>query len=122
MKTSESYIFLENVRFYARHGVAEQETAVGNTFIVNLKLRVDFSQASQTDDLSYTVSYADVYRITKEEMHIPSKLLEHVSQRIVSRLFRELPQVTEINIKLAKQNPPMGAQLDGAGVILHCSR
>lgn len=122
MKTSESYIFLENVRFYARHGVAEQETAVGNTFIVNLKLRVDFSQASQTDDLAYTVNYADVYRITKEEMDIPSKLLEHVSQRIVSRLFRELPQVTEINIKLAKQNPPMGAQLDGAGVILHCSR
>lgn len=122
MKTSESYIFLENVRFYARHGVTEQETAVGNTFIVNLKLRVNFSQASQTDDLAYTVNYADVYRITKEEMDIPSKLLEHVSQRIVSRLFRELPQVTEINIKLAKQNPPMGAQLDGAGVILHCSR
>lgn len=122
MKTLESYIFLDNVKFYARHGVAEQETAVGNTFIVTLKLKVDFSRASRTDDLQYTVSYADVYEAVKKEMHIPSKLLEHVSERIVKRLFHEFPLIMEIDIKLTKQTPPMGAQLDGAGVRLHCIR
>lgn len=28
--TTQHYIFLENVRFYSYHGVAPQETAIGN--------------------------------------------------------------------------------------------
>ena len=34
--TTQHYIFLENVRFYSYHGVAPQETAIGNEFIINL--------------------------------------------------------------------------------------
>ena len=35
--TTQHYIFLENVRFYSYHGVAPQETAIGNEFIINLR-------------------------------------------------------------------------------------
>ncbi len=122
MKSKEMYIFLSNVKFYARHGVGAQETLVGNTFIVDLKLKLDFSKAAETDDLNYTVSYADVYKVVKAEMKIPSLLLEHVSQRIVNRIFSDFPIIEAVDIKLAKQNPPMGADIDCAGVEMHCER
>ena len=56
-----SYIFLDNVRFFAYHGVGEQEREVGNEFVINLKLKVDIARAAETDDVTHTVSYADVY-------------------------------------------------------------
>ena len=107
-----SYIFLDNVRFFAYHGVGQQEREVGNEFVINLKLKVDIARAAETDDVTHTVSYADVYENVKAEMEIPSKLLEHVCGRIVKA----------IELNLAKRNPPMGADWDAAGVEVQCER
>lgn len=112
----KSYIFLDNLRFFAHHGVGSQETLVGNEFTVSLRLQVDISRAAETDDVADTVSYADVHEAVKAEMAIPSRLLEHVCGRIVRRLFRDFPQVEEITLRLAKRNPPMGADVEAAGV------
>ncbi len=122
MRIKEMYIFLNKVKFYAHHGVAPQETLVGNIFIVDLKLKLDFSEAMKSDDLNFTVSYAEVYKVVKAEMKIPSFLLEHVSGRIINRLFHDFPSVEAIDLKLSKQNPPMGADIDSAGVEVHCER
>ena len=122
MKSKDMYIFLSNVKFYARHGVGAQEKLVGNTFIVDLRLKLDFSGAIDSDDLNFTVSYADVYKVVKAEMKIPSLLLENVSGRIIKRLFEDFPTVEAIDLKLSKQNPPMGADIDCAGVEMHCER
>lgn len=102
--------------FFAHHGVGEQETIVGNEFILDLRLKTDIARAIETDDVADTVSYADVYETVKEEMDIPSKLLEHVSGRIIKSLFLKFPQIEEIKLKLTKRNPPMGADIAGAGV------
>ena len=107
-----SYIFLDTLRFFAHHGVGEQETVVGNEFTVSLRLQVDIRRA---------VSYADVHTAVKAEMDIPSKLLEHVCGRIINRLFHDFPQIEEITLKLAKRNPPMGADIEAAGVEI-CQR
>lgn len=122
MQTTHMYIHLKGVRLYAYHGVDPQETKVGAYFLIDLKLKTDFSQAAQTDDLSGTVSYADIYQSLKEEMQIPSKLLEHVCQRIAQRIFNDFPTIEELDIKLFKENPPMGAQAERVGVEMHCKR
>lgn len=122
MERKEMYIFLDRMEFYAYHGVGLQETVVGNTFFVDLKMKVDFSRASETDDVKDTVSYANVQAAVKLEMEIPSKLLEHVCQRIVNRLFSEFGAIKQIEIKLAKRNPPMDGQTESAGVIMNCTR
>ena len=90
-----SYIFLDTLRFFAHHGVGEQETVVGNEFTVSLRLQVDIRRAAETDDVADTVSYADVHTAVKAEMDIPSKLLEHVCGRIINRLFHDFPQIAE---------------------------
>ncbi|EJW92832.1 dihydroneopterin aldolase [gut metagenome] len=112
----KSYIFLDKMRFYAYHGVGEQETLIGNEFTVSLRLQVDITSAIETDCVKDTVNYADVHQAVKEEMAIPSKLLEHVAGRIVQRLLNDFPAIGQVEIKLTKRNPPMGADIETAGV------
>lgn len=122
MKIDNSYIFLKELRCYAYHGVAPQENLIGNEYVIDLKLKVDISQASQTDEVTDTVSYADVHELIKAEMAVPSKLLEHVGGRMATKLFEVFPAIEEIELRLSKRNPPMGADIDTAGIELHCSR
>lgn len=122
MKATSMYIYLEGVRLFGHHGVDPQETVVGANFIVDLRLKTDFTHAAQTDELDGTVSYADIHETVKEEMKIPSKLLEHVCERIGQRLFNEFPSIIEIVIRLSKENPPMGGDCKNIGVEVHYVR
>lgn len=117
-----SYILLENIRFFAYHGVAPQETTVGNEFVVSLRLKTDIARAMESDDVADTVNYAEIHQAVKEEMDIPSKLLEHVAGRIVRRLFNDFPTIEHIDLKLSKRNPPMEADIETAGVEVHIER
>lgn len=102
--------------------VDPQETIVGANFIIDLRLRTDFTHAAQTDELKGTVSYADIYAVIKKEMKTPSKLLEHVCERIGQRLFNDFPTIQEIIIRLSKENPPMGSDCRNVGVEVHYTR
>jgi len=116
MNLMSSKIYLRNVRFHAFHGVLPQEGIVGNDYLVNLVLDYDFSSALKTDDLQGTLNYAEVYQKVREEMAVPSKLLEHVAGRIAHRLFSDFPEIQKLQLSITKVNPPMGADSDGAGV------
>ena len=122
MRISHGYILLKDLRFQARHGVGAQETLVGNEFTVNLRLRTDLTKAVRTDDVADTLSYADVFEAVRDEMLRPSQLLEHVAGRIARRLFQDFPALDAIELKLMKRNPPMGADIDSAGVELWVQR
>ena len=113
---------MNDIRFFGHHGVGQQETLIGNEFIVNLRLKVNLTCAMQTDNVADTVSYADVYEAVKAEMAIPSRLLEHVCGRIADRLFKDFPLIEEIELKLSKRNPPMGADIEAAGIELSIQR
>ena len=117
-----TYLNLENLRFYAYHGVMPQEQVVGNEYIVNLRMKVDVSKAMASDEVADTVNYAEVFEAIKKEMEIPSKLIEHVAGRITKRLFKEFPTIEEITLKLSKRNPPMGADIDAAAIECNITR
>jgi dihydroneopterin aldolase len=42
-----------------------------------------------------------------------------VAGRIVQTIGQHFPLVTSIDLTLMKQNPPMGADIEGAGVEIH---
>ncbi|MDR0799643.1 MAG: dihydroneopterin aldolase [Dysgonamonadaceae bacterium] len=112
------YIELKGITCYAYHGVMEQERKVGNSYTIDLKLHTDFFQAMETDDVNDTINYAAVYEVVKKEMAIPSHLLEHVAGRIVRRLFNTFPAITNIEIRLAKRNPPLSGDIQEAAVCM----
>lgn len=111
-------ILLPQMQFHARHGVLPQERLVGAQFTVSLEAQVRFDEALLTDRLEGTISYADIHAAVKEEMAIPSALLEHVAGRIARRLFHDFPTIESLKVEVMKQNPPMGADIPAAGVRL----
>lgn len=122
MKINQTKIFIRNARFFAHHGVLEQERYTGTHFFVDLEAIVDFTHALQTDELTDTVSYADLFDIVRSEMEIPSKLIEHVGGRILEHIFRTYPEVEAVTLEITKENPPMGADCNGAGIRIEARR
>ncbi len=119
MKVNSSYICLDNLRFHAYHGVMPQERMVGNDYNVSLRIRYDISQAMVSDKVEDTLNYAEVFQLVSQEMAVPSSLIERVAGRIGDRLFRRFPTIEEMELKIMKINPPMGADCEGAGVEVH---
>ncbi|GHV10255.1 7,8-dihydroneopterin aldolase [Bacteroidia bacterium] len=112
-----NYLELNGMTFFAYHGVMEQERKVGNTYMVDLKLYFDLLPAMRSDNLHDTVNYAAIYALVKQEMAIPSNLIEHVAGRILQRIHADFPQIENIEIRLAKQNPPLGGDLKEVAVV-----
>lgn len=109
-------ITVDALRFYARHGVGAQERAVGNDFEVSVEIEIP---PVYTDELTDTVSYADIVDIVKTEMAQPSKLIEHVAARIRDALLRRFPTIRSGRVRVAKLTPPIpGAQMASAAVTL----
>lgn len=116
-------ITVERLLLHARHGVMEQERRVGNDYEVSVSLNCDDARATETDDVADTVNYARVIEIIKQEMRIPSRLLEHVAGRIARALVAEFPSVSGGSVTVTKLHPPVQAPgLAGASVTLTFSR
>lgn len=107
-------ILLEGMRFYAYHGVSEQERMVGNQYEVALKISAPLQAAMENDSLSHTINYAGLYELVKSEMDIPSALIEHVAGRIVNRIRAAYPQITALTLKVTKMRPPINGEIDKA--------
>ena len=122
MTITTSTILLPQMKFHAYHGVMSQERLVGTQFSVSVEANVHFTKAILTDQLDGTISYADIYQAVKEEMSIPSALLEHVAGRIAQRLFKDFPTIETLKVEVMKQNPPMGADILTAGVRIEVKR
>lgn len=109
-------IALEGMEFFARHGVHKEERENGNYFDVNVSLSYPAEMAAANDDLSGTLDYSAVYEIVKSEMAIPSLLLEAVAKRIHDQIRKNYPEAKQIQVAVAKLNPPIGGKCSKAKV------
>lgn len=122
MTTESSHIILNDLRFYAYHGILPQERVVGGDYSVSLRVAADLSKAIEQDDVNVTLNYATLYEVIQREMNIPSNLLEHLAGRIGRTILDVFPQIEVIDLSVTKLNPPMGANCQGAGVELRMRR
>jgi len=105
-------IKVENIRVFAFHGCLKEETKIGSDYLVDLKVKANLKTASNSDKLIDTIDYVLLNKIVKEEMSIPSKLLETVGKRILNRVFLESNLVTKVVISISKINPPVGGDVE----------
>ena len=113
---------VSNIRVYAHHGCLKEETAIGSGYLVNVSVDADLTKASISDKLSDTVDYVHINHIVKEEMKIPSKLLEHVGKRILDRIFLEIKIVKKAEVEVSKINPPIGGDVEKVTIVLKQKR
>ncbi len=118
MSQQKTNIFLNDVRIYAYHGVLPQERTVGGWYRLWVDVDYDFTRALETDNVDDTLDYSKMLAVVNEEMSVPSNLVEHVAGRIAKALFKSFPDIDSAEIKIVKENPPMGNDTAGAGVLL----
>ena len=114
-------IELNAMKFYAYHGISSQETTIGNYFVVDITYSCPAEKACLSDDVNDTINYADVYDAVKTEMASPSKLLEHITERISKALKAKFPQLSYLKIRISKLHPPLGGEVHSAAVVIEKS-
>jgi len=102
------------MEFYSYHGHYAEERKIGNRFLVSVSLDTDMEKPSETDHLEDALDYRGVYETVKEEMQVPSNLLEHVAGRIVKSLRRKFSSIEKVTVKVTKLNPPLGGRTEGS--------
>ncbi|MFT6715879.1 MAG: dihydroneopterin aldolase [Saprospiraceae bacterium] len=107
---------ISGLKVYAYHGVHEVENIVGQWYVVDLSLSVDFTEAQENDKLSGTIDYSKVNDMILSEMKINSKLIEHVAGRIKTSLQNQFTMLKSGSIKISKLNPPVKGAVNAVAV------
>jgi len=96
------------MEFYGYHGVFQEETKLGQRFIVDLTIESDLKEAGVTDSLDYTVNYAELYTRTKTLVEgKPFKLIEALAEKITTVILNDFPSIQSCTVKVIKPNPPI---------------
>lgn len=106
------------MEFRAYHGCYDLEKMVGNNFTVDIAFDVEVGEAVAGDDVAKTVNYVEVYGIVREQMSVPSNIIEHVASRIIGAVKHRFPQVKSVEVTVAKLAPPLGGKAERVSVTL----
>lgn len=121
-KIDMGIIRLHNIRTYSYHGCLLEESKIGSDYRVDLEIEANLNKSTQTDNLKDTVDYVHLNHIVTTEMAQRSKLLEHVAQRIIDKIFLEIPSIDRVLLEVSKINPPIGGDVQYVTVVLEQKR
>ncbi len=100
-------VALQGVQFFAYHGYYPEERVKGNNFVVDAEVQFLQQQHFDSDEITHTVNYEQLYAVVTKHMQTPRKLLETVVQAIIDDLKTEYPFAQTITVGLKKLNPPL---------------
>ena len=115
-------ITLNNMAFFAYHGVAQAEKLQGQRFFVDVDLYLDLSAAAEGDSIAHTVDYEGVFRTVKE--HVEGQrfhIIEGLAQEVATSLLGEFP-VDRVTVRVRKPSVPIQGILDHTEVEITRSR
>jgi len=115
-------ITLRGLRVFAHHGVLEHERRHGQEFIIDAVLWLDTSPAAAADDLTRTVSYADIAdRLVSLASGPPVQLIETLAERLAAACLSE-PLVQEAEITVHKPHAPIAQLFSDVAVTVRRGR
>jgi len=117
-KNEIGLVELVNMEFYSYHGCFKEEQIIGNKFLVTYSAKTDIATAAKSDNLADALNYQELYSVIKEEMLIPSKLLESVAYRVHLKCSLRFPAIISAKVEISKLNPPVGGKVEASKVTL----
>ena len=105
-------IAVEGLQFYAHHGYYKEEQVLGGKYTVDIYMTTNIDEAAESDVLKKTINYEQIYQLTKAEMEVHSKLIEHVCKRILDRIKNSYPELLHLKVRVSKHSPPLKAHVD----------
>jgi dihydroneopterin aldolase len=116
-------MFVEGLVIHAHHGVMKHEAQVGQRFAIDLLLEIDLSDASRSDKLADTVSYATVVDVASRAFTARTfRLVEAAAGAVADAVLRELPAVQSVRVTVHKPHAPIPAIFSDVGVTIGRSR
>lgn len=110
-------IHIENLEFFAKHGVFPEETKLGQKFIVSLTMYMNTRKAGKSDNLEVSVDYGAVSHFITDYMKENTFLLiEAAAENLVRELLLHFPLVKGIDLELKKPWAPIGLPVEYASV------
>lgn len=110
-------IILSNLGFYGYHGVLKEESVLGQKFFIDIELYLDTKEAGISDDMNKSVSYADVYEVTKDIVENKRfNLIEALAENIAIEVLNKFELIKEIMIRIKKPEAPVNGIYDYFGV------
>ncbi|MEI8052585.1 MAG: dihydroneopterin aldolase [Bacteroidota bacterium] len=109
-------IHLHNLKFFAFHGIHEEERIVGCNYEVSIDITSTFSKGILT--VKDTIDYTQVFAIVKKNMDHPTPLLENLADRLCEDLYQRYNNISEIKISIFKSDPPIPQFQGKAGISL----
>lgn len=111
-------ILLTGMHFFGYHGTLPEERTLGQRFTVDVELRLDLRAAGQSDDLTETVDYSEVYRQARTIVEgEPLNLTEAVAERIAAAVLERHTRVQSVRVRVQKPFVRLGdTVLDGSAV------
>ena len=99
-------IKLKQLRFFAHHGLYEEERKVSNEFMVDLEVTFESTAATVTK-MSETINYIKLYELVKKRMLEPTDLIETLAMTITDLIHQQYSQVKKVSITIQKKYPPV---------------
>ncbi len=114
---SVDQIRIENLEVYAHHGVLKEENTLGQKFLVSLILFTDTAKAGRSDNLSFSVDYADVAHFAERQMKEKEyKLIESAAENLAEQILLQFPLIDMISVEIRKPWAPILLPLDHVSV------
>jgi dihydroneopterin aldolase/2-amino-4-hydroxy-6-hydroxymethyldihydropteridine pyrophosphokinase len=110
-------IYIKDLEVYGFHGVNQQEKDMGQRFLISLELFLSLAEAGESDDLSKTVSYAQVCVDVEEEFKKEKyDLIEKAAEKLAEFILTTYELVNRVKVKIKKPWAPIGKPLDHVSV------
>lgn len=115
-------IRIRGLRVFAHHGVFQEETRLGQTFVVNATLYTSTREGGMLDSLEDTVSYADVCLFLTDFLQKNTwKLLETAVEHTCRALLKQFPLLRGVELELEKPSAPIPLPFDSVSVRVYRS-
>lgn len=98
-------IHLHDLKFFAYHGLYEEERKTGNNFEMNVDVTADVPET--VTKLEHTIDYAAVYEVIKKRMEQPTALLETLVHELAELIHQYDQRVNSVSITIKKMSAPI---------------
>ncbi len=120
LKKKYDEIKIQGLEVFCNHGLFQEETVLGQKFILDIILYTDTKKAGMSDYMEDSVNYGAVCEFVENEMKSENnKLLERVAERIALNILRKFDLVRAIDFEIKKPWAPVMRHIDYASVKIH---
>ncbi len=113
-------IKIQGFEVFCNHGLFQEETFLGQKFILDIILYTDTKKAGRSDLMEDSINYGAVCEFVEKEMKSENnKLLERVAERIALGILREFELVRAIDFEIKKPWAPVMRHIDYASVKIY---